>query len=166
MDPFKGADKKLGELMLRGWTMLADSCSVPNCQCPLMRSPDGQKYCVNCETWIYPNKNPVSKKFNELFASKNQIKQEKKYFEEEKKEEKKFELKKEDKKVLDKKIDSKIEKKDNKISKDDSFVELIERKLEYLGLKLNEETEINECEKIIELINKTLDILERCKKIH
>ena len=52
MDPFRGADKKLGELMLRGWTMLSETCSVSNCLCPLMRSPDMQKYCVNCEEWI------------------------------------------------------------------------------------------------------------------
>ena len=76
MDPFRGADKKLGELMLRGWTMLADCCSVSSCQCPLMRSPDGQKYCVNCETWIYDNKKREAKKFNELIPSRlNQSKQ-------------------------------------------------------------------------------------------
>ena len=33
MDIFRGADKKLGELMLRGWTMLADTCTT--CNCPL-----------------------------------------------------------------------------------------------------------------------------------
>ena len=85
MDPFRGADKKLGELMLRGWTMLADSCTVSNCKCPLMRSPDGQKYCIKSETWVYSNKKPEPKKFNELFNSKNQMKQEKKIIEKEKK---------------------------------------------------------------------------------
>ena len=68
MDPFRGADKKLSDLMLRGWTMLADSCS--SCQCPLMRSPDRQKYCVNCEVWIHENKKREQKKFSELFSSK------------------------------------------------------------------------------------------------
>ena len=58
--------------------MLAESCTVSNCRCPLMRSPDGQKYYVNCETWIYPNKNPKQKKFSELFATKSEIKKEKK----------------------------------------------------------------------------------------
>ena len=94
MAPFRGADKKLGELMLRGWTMLADSCTVTNCRCPLMRSPDGQKYCVNCETQIYPNKNPEPKKFIELFSTKSQIKKEKKVVEEEKKKIKKLKKKK------------------------------------------------------------------------
>ena len=106
MAPFRGADKKLGELMLRGWTMLADSCTVTNWRCPLMRSPDGQKYCVNCETQIYPNKNPEPKKFIELFSTKSQIKKEKKVVEEEKKENKKIE-KKEDKRI-EKKEEKKI----------------------------------------------------------
>ena len=56
MDPFHGAEKKLGELLLRGWTMLSDCCPLSNCQYPLMRSPDGQNYCVKCEAWIYNNK--------------------------------------------------------------------------------------------------------------
>ena len=159
MDSFRGADKKLGELLLRGWTMLADSCVISNCRCPLMRSPDGQKYCVNCETWLYPNKNPEPKKFNELFSSKGQIKQEKKKIEEEKKEGKKIEEKKEKEK------EEKIEKKEIKINNDKSVVELIENKLNILGRQLNEENDINKCEKIIELMNKTLDVLERCKKI-
>ena len=51
-----GIEKKLGDLILRGWTMLADSCPLETCRCPLMRSPDGQKYCVNCEMWQFDNK--------------------------------------------------------------------------------------------------------------
>ena len=156
MDPFRGADKKLGELMLRGWTMLADSCAVSNCKCPLMRSPDGQKYCVNCETWVYPNKNPEPKKFNELFSTKSQIKQEKKIIKEEKIIEKKNE----------KKIEKKEEKKDIKINGNESVVELLENKLKILGRQLNEENEINKCENIIVLMNKILDLLQRLKNIH
>ena len=168
MDPFRGADKKLGELMLRGWTMLADSCTVSNCRCPLMRSPDGQKYCVNCETWIYPNKNPEPKKFGELFSTKSQIKKEKKIVEEEKKEDKKIE-KKENKKIEkkeDKKIEKKEEKKDIKISGEESVEVLMENKLKFLGRQLNEEDDIKKCEDIIALMNKILDFLERIKKIH
>ena len=52
MAPFRGANKKLGELLLRGWTMLVDACEVTNCKYPLMRSSDGQKYCVIYEAWI------------------------------------------------------------------------------------------------------------------
>ena len=160
MDPFRGADKKLGELMLRGWTMLADSCTVSNCRCPLMRSPDGQKYCVNCETWIYPNKKPEPKKFSELFSTKSQIKKEKKITEEEKKDDKRIEKKE------DKKIEKKEEKKDIKINGDDSVEALMENKLKILGRQLNEEDDIKKCESIIVLMNKILDFLERIKKVH
>ena len=100
-ESFRNSSKRLGDLMLRGWTMLSDSCSVTNCNCPLMRSPDGQKYCVNCETWIYPNKKPQSKKFDELFSSKNKTKQEKP----------KIIEKKEEKKQIEKKAEKNEEKK-------------------------------------------------------
>ena len=165
MDPFRGADKKLGELMLRGWTMLADSCPVSNCKCPLMRSPDGQKYCVNCETWLYSNKKPESKKFTELFNSKNQIKQEKKINEKEKKEEKKEEIKKEKEEKKENR-EIKKETKSIKISDNKSMIELLENKMNNLGRQLNEEHDINKCENIISLMNKILDLLERYKKIH
>ena len=157
-ESFLNASKRLGDLMLRGWTMLSDSCSVSNCNCPLMRSPDGQKYCVNCETWIYPNKKPEPKKFDELFSSKNQMKQEKP----------KIIEKKEEKKEIEKKEKKKEEKKEKlhfEINNDVSLVELIENKIKNLGIQLNEENDINKCENIIHLMNTSLDLLERVKKI-
>ena len=71
-DQFKGVDKKLGDLMLRGWTMLAESCPLESCRCPLMRSLDGQKYCVNCEMWQFDNKKREKKKFTDLVLKANQ----------------------------------------------------------------------------------------------
>ena len=38
----KQIEKKLGDLLLRGWTMLAESCPLESCKVPLMKSPDGQ----------------------------------------------------------------------------------------------------------------------------
>ena len=67
---FEGVEKKLSDLLLRGWTMLADSCPLESCRVPLMRSPDGQKYCVNCEMWQFDNKKRKEKKFNELVPLK------------------------------------------------------------------------------------------------
>ena len=159
MDPFRGADKKLGDLMLRGWTMLADSCSVSNCKCPLMRSPDGQKYCVNCETWIYPNKNPEPKKFDELFSKNKEKKNlnEKKENKEIKKEEKKEEKKKEKKEEKEEKI---IE-----INKDDNINDLIEKKLKKLAIQLNEENDINKCKDIVQLMNNILEFNSNYKNI-
>ena len=160
MDPFRGADKKLGDLMLRGWTMLADCCSVANCKCPLMRSPDGQKYCVNCETWVYPNKNPEPKKFDELFSSKNRektnINEKKDIIQKEENKEKVIINKKEEKK----------EEKQIEIKKEDSVIEMLEIKLKKLGKKLNEENDINKCKDIIQLMNNILDFISSYKNIY
>ena len=45
----KECSKELGQLLLKGWGMLAESC--PTCSVPLMRNPDdkSQKLCVNCK---------------------------------------------------------------------------------------------------------------------
>lgn len=37
---------KLGDYMLKGWTMLDETC---DCQVPLMRSKQGDKICVECK---------------------------------------------------------------------------------------------------------------------
>ena len=55
-------EKKLENLILRGWTMSSDSCPLETCRTPLMRSPDGQNYCVNCEMWQFDNKKRQKKK--------------------------------------------------------------------------------------------------------
>ena len=170
MDPFRGADKKLGELMLRSWTMLAESCSVPSCQCPLMRSPDGQKYCVNCEEWIYDNKKREQKKFNELFPSmNNQLKQQKKEIPQ-----KIVKSKDVEKKEIIQEGDIKVQKEEKKIStkisniknnSNESFTKLLEDKLVSLGNDLNNETDIKKCQDIIELMNKIIEVIENYKKI-
>ena len=169
MDTFRGADKKLGELMLKGWTMLSESCDT--CNCPLMRNPDGQKYCVNCEVWVYDNKKKEQKKFSELFPSRiNQMKQEKKEIiqKNEKKgaqEKKEKELKKESQK---KEKEEKIEKKPQNIPKsitNGSFIDLLNNKLILLAQNLNEETDVKKCEEIIELMNKVIGLIEHYKKI-
>ena len=50
----KSVETKLGELMLQGWTMLADCCFMESCQTPLMRdNVTKQIYCVGCEAWVF-----------------------------------------------------------------------------------------------------------------
>ena len=56
-DSIEGTEKKLSDLMEQGWIMLSESCPLESCRCPLIKSPDGQKYCVQCEMWIFDNKN-------------------------------------------------------------------------------------------------------------
>ena len=166
MDPFRGADKKLSELMLRGWALLGENCPVSNCQCPLMRSPDMQKYCVNCEEWIYDKKKREKKKFNELFTlSMNQIKQEKK----ENIIKKNVEQQKESKQC--KKENNEKEKEEitnidtSKVIPNESVVDLLDNKLKRLAQNLNEETDIKKSELIIGLMDKIMGLIEHYKKI-
>ena len=158
---FKNTSKRLGDLLLYGWTMLGDPCSI--CNCPLSRSPDGKKYCAGCESWISPNKKPEFQKFEEIISIRNQPnKEQSKTIN--KKEEDKNEIKntKEEKKI------NKIEEREDKIiqiNEDNSTLELIENKLKKLSIELNEENDIKKCENIIQLMNKLLDFIERYKNI-
>ena len=61
-DSIEGTEKKLSDLMEQGWIMLSESCPLESCRCPLIKSPDGQRYCVQCEMWIFDNKNVKKKK--------------------------------------------------------------------------------------------------------
>lgn len=63
-------DKKLADLMMKGWVMLADTCPVETCGCPLMKSPDGNKYCCGCEMWHFEKERPKKQRFGEI-AVKN-----------------------------------------------------------------------------------------------
>ena len=158
---FKNTSKRLGDLLLYGWTMLGDPCSI--CNCPLSRSPDGKKYCAGCESWISPNKKPEFQKFEEIISIRNQPNKEQSKTTN-KKEEDKNEIKntKEEKKI------NKIEEREEKIiqiNEDNSTLELIENKLKKLSIELNEENDIKKCENIIQLMNKLLDFIERYKNI-
>ena len=157
------ADKRLGELLLRGWTMLADNCSV--CNCPLMRNPDGKKYCVQCEAWVYDNKKREEKKFNELFPTQgiqpkkeipksNIITQKKESTE-----------KIEKKEIKEKKIEDKP-KHNNKNTCNESVLELLDNKLKLLGQSLNEETDIKKSEEIIQLMDKIITLIDHYKKVN
>jgi uncharacterized Zn finger protein (UPF0148 family) len=65
-EPTLDIDKKLSNLMMKGWILLADVCPIESCSCPLMKSPDGQKYCVGCEMWHFEKEKKVKQKFGEL----------------------------------------------------------------------------------------------------
>lgn len=69
-EPTLEVDKKLSNLMMKGWILLADVCPIEICSCPLMKSPDGQKYCVGCEMWHFDKEKKVKQRFGELVALK------------------------------------------------------------------------------------------------
>ncbi len=66
----KSVENKLGELMLQGWTMLADHCFMESCHTPLMRdNVTKQIYCVGCEAWVInKDKRKHEQKYNELVS--------------------------------------------------------------------------------------------------
>ena len=143
-DPFKGIDKKLSDLMLRGWTMLAESCPIESCRCPLMRSPDGQKYCCNCEMWQFDNKKREKKKFTEIVPLKNQQNLAIKHME------------------VMKPIQNKI------TYQNDSIENVLSNKLKYLAERINNENDIRNLEELMKAFNNLIDTIkhyESLKKI-
>ena len=60
-----GLDERLSNLMEMGWTLVAESCSIESCRCPLQRSLDGTRYCVNCGSWIF-DKERTKQQFTSL----------------------------------------------------------------------------------------------------
>ena len=143
-DIFKGIDKKLSDLMLRGWTMLAESCPIESCRCPLMRSPDGQKYCCNCEMWQFDNKKREKKKFTEIVPLKNQQNLAIKHME----------------------VMKPIQNKINYLN--DSIENVLSNKLKYLAERINNENDIRNLEELMKAFNNLIDTIkhyESLKKI-
>ena len=134
-----GIEKKLGDLILRGWTMLADSCPLETCRCPLMRSPDGQKYCVNCEMWQFDNKKRQKKKFTELIPLHGK------------------------QNIAIKHMD--LVKPIKKKLINDSIDNILKDKLFYLAEKLNNENDLRNIEEIMKSMNLMMDTIEHYYKI-
>ena len=65
-------EKKLSDLMNMGWTLLEESCPLETCQCPLLKSLDGNKYCVKCEMWQFPDKERSRQKYTDLVLKAHQ----------------------------------------------------------------------------------------------
>jgi len=42
--------EKLGQYMLKGWTLMDIHCSVGSCSCPLVKSREGVMLCAACDT--------------------------------------------------------------------------------------------------------------------
>ena len=65
-------EKKLSDLMNMGWTLLEESCPLETCHCPLLKSLDGNKYCVKCEMWQFPDKERSRQKYTDLVLKAHQ----------------------------------------------------------------------------------------------
>ena len=68
----KEIENKLSDLMNMGWTLLEENCPLETCHCPLLKSLDGNKYCVKCEMWQFPDKVRASQKYTDLVVKSNQ----------------------------------------------------------------------------------------------
>ena len=137
----KQIEKKLGDLLLRGWTMLAESCPLESCKVHLMRSPDGQKYCVNCEMWQFDNKKRKEKKFNELIPLKG----------------------KQDIQLKHMELTNLNRKK--VIPNFDSIEIILNDKLNYLANRLNQESDLRNIEDIMKTMNLMMDTISHYQKI-
>ena len=137
----KQIEKKLGDLLLRGWTMLAESCPLESCKVPLMKSPDGQKYCVNCEMWQFDNKKRKEKKFNELIPLKG----------------------KQDIQLKHMELTNLNRKK--VIPNFDSIEIILNDKLNYLANRLNQESDLRNIEDIMKTMNLMMDTISHYQKI-
>ena len=68
----KEIEKKLSDLMNMGWTLLEESCPLESCHCPLLKSLDGNKYCVKCEMWQFPDKERSRQRYTDLVLKAHQ----------------------------------------------------------------------------------------------
>ena len=68
----KTIEKKLSDLMDMGWTLLEENCHLESCHCPLLKSLDGNKYCVQCEMWQFPDKERSRQRYTDLVVKAHQ----------------------------------------------------------------------------------------------
>ena len=136
-------DKKLANLLLLGWTMLADTCPVETCKCPLMRSLDGKKYCCGCEAW--ENSAKIEKQEFKEIASNN-IRKTKI----EKEQQPKEIVKEEEKKEII------VTKKENVNEK---VIKVLKKKLDYLTERLDKETDISLIDQLTKSIMLNMDAI-------
>lgn len=141
-----GVEKRLGDLMMRGWTMLAESCPVETCGCPLMRNFEGQKYCCGCEMWHFDKDRPVKQKFGELVSLKG----------------------KQNIQVIDNRTThTEVSKLTNnkKVSFSLSVIQALQLKLAYLSNQLNSESDINKTKGILESMRLCMDNIMMAKSM-
>jgi len=145
--PEIGPDRKLADLMMRGWVMLAETCPVETCGCPLMKNFEGQKYCVGCEMWHFDKDRPIKQNFGELVSlqGKQNIQL---------KNNKSTELSKVQKNMID-----------YEMTLNKSVTQSLQLKLAYLSSMLNVETDISKTKEILECIKICIENIQSSKNI-
>ena len=72
VDEEKQIENKLSDLMNVGWMLLEENCPLESCHCPLLKSLDGNKYCVKCEMWQFPDKVTTKQRYTDLVLRAHQ----------------------------------------------------------------------------------------------
>ena len=72
VDEEKQIENKLSDLMNVGWMLLEENCPLESCHCPLLKSLDGNKYCVKCEMWQFPDKVTSKQRYTDLVLRAHQ----------------------------------------------------------------------------------------------
>ena len=140
--PEKSVESKLGDLMMQGWTMLADSCFLDSCSTPLMKdNVTKQIYCCGCEAWVVNKERKKEKaKFNEIVSLEGR------------------------RNMVANKKNTEITKIDNSntnYSKDyPSFREVLERKLIDMSQWLQNEKCPDKCNSILDAMKKIMEMLK------
>ncbi len=147
-EPTLDVDKKLSNLMMKGWILLADVCPIESCSCPLMKSPDGQKYCVGCEMWHFDKEKKVKQRFGELVALQGK---------------QNIQLKKPKTTEV-----SKIPHNNVKfnLTLNKTVVSSLQLKLSYLSNILNNETDLNKTKDILECMRVCMENIQSAQNLN
>ena len=65
----KEIEQKLSDVLNIGWILLEEKCPLETCDCPLLKSFDGNKYCVKCEMWQFPDQVKAKQKYTDLVVN-------------------------------------------------------------------------------------------------
>jgi len=147
-EPVIEVDKKLSNLMMKGWILMADVCPIESCSCPLMKSPDGQKYCVGCEMWHFDKEKKVKQKFGELVSLKGK---------------QNIQLKTTQSSEVSKIQQNPV---DFNLTLNKSVLNSLQMKLAYLSNILNNEKEINKSKEILECMRICMENIQTANSLN
>lgn len=156
-------DKKLGDLLLSGWTMLGESCSVETCRCPLMKKQNSQKYCCGCEVWVLEGNKREKFSFSDLLAGKRVGKKPQNTLPQNTNNSETQNQAKEKK-------ENSVEKKDDLFLKNNDFnraklLKVLNAKIDYLTEKLDQATDISIIEQTTKALILNIEALDKFKEM-
>ena len=139
----KTTEEKLGDLLMKGWIILAESCFAETCNTPLMKNPmDGNKYCCGCEMWV-SEKTRTKQTFTELVSLDG-------------KQTLQLKNQKSEVSTIPKKIDINP-------NVNISVTTTLQNKLYFFTNQLNNETDLGKCKELLDCIDKSIYLIRESK---